>query len=119
MWEGTLTKDESNVTWKPIDMEWSSINCRLIHIGDTIDMSHQIENILIRPICFKLQDNLYIAGGQAINDLSAFFLCCDKFNLKERNYHESVHFLPSHLPSVAHVDNNVVTDGDETFALIS
>ena len=76
------------------------------------------------PVCFKLKDNLYICGGHGPEDASdvngvtsfglTYFTCCDSYNLHEGKYHQSVHLLPYPIFNV----NNIVTDADESFAIM-
>ena len=81
-----------------------------------------------RPICFKLKDNLYVAGGETIADTNVCssgstktvlhrtnLLCCDRYNLKEKTYHKYVYSLPYYVNDV----DKILTDAEETFAIIS
>ena len=105
LWEGTLTKDQKTITWT--SMKLGPIKAR------------------IRPICFKLKENLYIAGGQPIEATNngssdsktnrTSLLCCDVYNLQEKKLTKSVHFLPYPVDDV----DKIATDADETFALIT
>ena len=101
----------------------------------------------IRPICFRLRDNIYIAGGQTLNESDecmcvgedyyldldqdgiqkcfvrncnsknkwTSLLCCDRYNVLQEKYYESVHHLPYSINDV----DKIVTSADETFAIIT
>ena len=64
---------------------------------------------------------MYILQGQTRDDNDqdpprhSSLLCCDRYNLKEGIYYESVHVLPNHVDS----DDKVVTDAKESFAIIA
>ena len=135
LWMLELTKMESCLgksSWKAVNL-WNSIKPR------------------IRPICFRLKHNLFIAGGQTLEEvdecrcesnqsmntnyldqdrdgiLKCFvrdcnsknkwtsLLCCDRYNILERKYEESVCFLPYPIHDVDKID----TDADESFAVIT
>lgn len=111
LWQGTLTKEGNDITWMALDLELTKVR--------------------LAPICFKLQDSLYIAGGETIDDWNdktrgvkgltkksshkSKLLCCDKYDLKNGKYYESVYFLPYPLSG----DDMVVTNVEETFAIVS
>ena len=101
----------------------------------------------VRPICFKLKNNMFMAGGQTLNEsdecicleseyyqemdkdgiLKCFarfcrsknkwkdMLTCDKYDISGNNYYESCYSLPCPINDV----DKVVTDGNETFAIIT
>ena len=51
LWQGTLTTGGQDVTWLALSIK--------MNIGQSIKMR-------LNPICFKLKDNVYIAGGKRI-----------------------------------------------------
>jgi hypothetical protein len=98
-WQGSFAESRfSTLCWVPIELP--SVTPRF------------------RPLCFKLCDNLYISGGLSIeSDCSKDgedLFCCDKYDLKEGKYYKNVYCLPYPLSSA----NKVVTNTDETYALI-
>ena len=98
-WRGSIAGNNfRNLSWIPIELP--SITSRF------------------QPLCFKLGHNLYIAGGYCIaNDSSQdgeALYCCDKYNLQEGKYYKNVYCLPYALSD----ENKVVTNTDETYALI-
>ena len=114
LWQGTITNIESDqidVDRGNRRIEWEQIEV-------------EIPKVRLWPICFKLKDNLYIAGGE--EDISAFndehsshgsseLVVCDQYNLQERKYYRSEHVLP--YPAHSGSITNISTDSDESFAI--
>ena len=46
-------------------------------------------------ICFKLKDNLYIAGGFDIKYRQRY--CCDRYNLTESKYYYTDYVIPDNI----------------------
>ena len=46
-------------------------------------------------ICFKLKDNLYIAGGLDIKYRQRY--CCDRYNLTESKYYYTDYVIPDNI----------------------
>ena len=119
LWRGSLSKDKNELIW----IQLGAKRCRNYTRLDTKcrewTEGWRIKERL-RPMCFKLKDNLYIAGGLGIEgtsygrswDLTLLF--CDQYNLTERKYYESVYSLPYPVNNA----DKVVTSEDETFAII-
>ena len=115
LWQGNLSNDGIHVDWMRINIECD--------VG-----SNRLE-----PLCFKLNDNLYIVGGYsefdeidedwcnrknpwlAESERTSRFRWCDRYNLKQGTYHQNVYYIPY---SVNSDSNMVATDAKETFALI-
>lgn len=77
----------------------------------------------LSPLCFRLRNNLYIAGGlvfldneQNCADLRAtkHHKFCDKFDIKEEKLYPSQYKLPCYITK----SDKVATDAEETFAII-
>ena len=82
LWEAVITEESDNLQFKAVDV--TPVKPRS------------------NPICFKLRDNVYIAGGQVSSlenncidcctgddrkgKYSWHHLCCDRYNVKERKY---------------------------------
>ena len=83
------------------------------------------------PICFKLRNNLYIAGGKdprhekncidcypSVDHPPSRYLlnhvCCDRYNIKERVYYGTDYRLPVLYSGFS----RIATDQNETFAII-
>ena len=102
--EGILSEDDNEVLWRELE-----INIR--DIG--------LIGLRYHPICFKIQDNIYITGGQRfrgyINAEECMLTSCDRYNLSDGRYHKTNYFLPSAV-SIWH--SLVVTNKKETMALI-
>ena len=126
VWKGTLTQCGKSVTWEKQDL--GRIKMR------------------IKPICFKLKDNLYIAGANPKPDnydenqcgwprccqnphfgyywmepdfcktCNQICVCCDKYDMKEGKYYHNVYSLPYPLTFYNHV--KVATYENEEFALL-
>ena len=100
LWQCTLTNDQNDVTWMTLDSE--------------------LIKVRLKPMCFKLKDNLYIAGGEDEPKASSIFsrnglLCCDRYNMKENKYYKTLYTLPYPLSDV---ETSIATNDKETFALI-
>ena len=123
-----------------------------IHLGtvsingsDTVWDCKYIPNIpsRCRPLCFKMKNNLYIAGHCSYSPLlednnpwdqwkkedpdmwhtfcenhSDFkdCICCDRFDISESKYYRNVHSLPTPLNRMYHP--KLTTDRRENFAVI-
>ena len=114
LWEAVIT-DETE------DLKFKAIN------------SNPVQPRL-NPMCFKLGDNVYIAGGGIIHtaeniidcctgfDKSSYImgeklwhhLCCDRYHVKERKYYRTEHRLPFLFEGFS----RVATDQSETFCII-
>lgn len=91
VFQGTLSTNEKDVTWKELE---PMIKTRFSHAS------------------FKLQDNVYVIGGQNYHDRT--LSSCERYNLKENKWYMSSHRLPYPLYRAS-----VITDYNETFAIIS
>ena len=81
-----------------------------------------------KPLCFELNNSLYIAGHVPYNEniligdhLNHFdkddCKFCDRFDLLNEKYHRNVHFMPYSLKRV--IQPKIVIDKHEAFAVIS
>jgi hypothetical protein len=117
MLEGVILENENCVKWNEIEIEL-----------DNLDTRHLRYN----PICFKLKDNLYIAGGYTYeSSLYSFYKdglvrvnsTCDRYNLVEKKYYSTTFYWPIntdnfHGPHGAVTLSKVVTNVTETLAVI-
>lgn len=96
LWMGTLTKNGRNLTW--------------------VNTNSKVTQPRIKPLCFKLNNNVYITGGEGhLNGDKVDLLCCDRYNLESNVYSSCVYTLPYPLN---YDDAYVATNVNETFALI-
>ena len=77
-----------------------------------------------RPIGFKLKNSLFIMDSlnlyEDVNPIPSSWKCknvCDKYDLLRKQYHRKVFELPF-VYSLSIDEPKIVTDRDETFALI-
>ena len=97
LWQGVMTNNETDVEWEKIEVDLTKVR--------------------ELPICFKLQDNVYIAGGLDATDPGCRLVCCDRYNLKEGKYYETCHSLPQ--PNYYDDDiPHTAIDDEESFAII-
>ena len=125
-----VNKNSGNCTttwllWKGILKEET---CKIEWLG----MDNTLARPLRNPICFKLQDNVYIVGRelstQRGNTIERF--TCDKYHFQNKRYSENIWpFRPTfneHLvarrsqgkPSIFEKEMLIATDREETFAMI-
>ena len=97
LWQGVVTHDETDVVWEKI------------HVG--------FLEVRQSPICFTLKDNLFIVCAPT-SLYSKTFLCCDRYNLKERKYYKSAYLFPYSQRCGSRI-TNIVTDDEESFAIIA
>ena len=96
LWLGTLTENGRNLTW--------------------VNSNSKLTQPRIKPLCFKLKNNVYITGGEGYNNGDKFdLLCCDRYNFESNVYSTCVYTLPYPLN---YDDAYVATNINETFALI-
>ena len=67
------------------------------------------------PVCFKLRNNIYLAG--AVMDAMGSTLSCYKYCINERKWSKSDHYLPYKIECTFH-RCYVATDELETIAII-
>ena len=76
---------------------------------------NSVEDVIRKPICFKLQNHIYILESfRGIPNSGTLNLKCGKYDLLEKEYHAFEHILPCPIKSI----HAVVTDPGETFAVI-
>ena len=91
-----------------LDVDGFKIECNNIETYTT-------EDVIRKPISFKLKDNVYVMETlRGIPNSGTFHLKCVKYNIVEKVYHTSCYLLPSLLKSI----HAVVTDSEEEFAII-
>ena len=96
LWHGELSKDGNNMSWTAIRLGVK----------------------LIRPMCFKLKNNLYILDSwHGLGEEFDTNSCC-KYNLRERQFYRNVFGLPFIYFPGAFNEPQIVTDANETFAII-
>ena len=81
IWQGVLSRGGNHVSWNELEL-----NC-----DDLGSIPSRF-----RPICFKLQDNLYITGGSERfrETFTSEFLSCDRYNFAEGKYYKTKYSLP-------------------------
>ena len=96
LWLGKLRTDDFNIIWRKLSVQ-------------------PLREMRRKPICFKLQNNVYIMErfGVTSNSCMQDFKC-ERYNLNEEKYYAFDQELPICVKSV----HAVVTDTEETFALI-
>ena len=114
LWEGTIGKLEytSGSKLQHTFVKWESISLPFPFIQGRLS-----------PLCFRLKNNLYIAGGADPQlrglpydkDYEMRRMTCDLFDIQETKYHPSKYRLPYKLFDDIH---KVATNEEETLALI-
>ena len=115
IWQGKVFR-ENNTTWKhgtSGKITWSPINIEL-------------HEPLASPLCFKLKNNLYIAGGATTENPSGCLhlssvdihgkvhYFCHRYDMKNKEYYDCEYILPLSVNSF----DKVTTSADEKFAII-
>ena len=96
LWEGTLTEDGTDVIWEKMKV------C--------------MKKPVLKPVCFMINSNLYITGGEGYTDGNRVALMqCDRFSLIDKTYSENVFDLPHYLN---YDYTSVVTGDEETLAML-
>ena len=75
IWLGTITNSETDIVWKKNEPK--------------------LKNERRHPICFKLKDNLYLAGGFDCNQQIRH--CCERYNLTECKYYQTDYVVPDDI----------------------
>lgn len=74
-----------------------------------------VEDIIRKPICFKLKDNVYIMESfRGIPNCGTQHLKCVRYSTLDKTYDSSNYLLPSLLKSI----HAVITDPEEDFAIL-
>jgi hypothetical protein len=114
LWEGVVADGKESLIFRAVDLN---------HVQPRV-----------YPMCFRLRDNVYIAGGEiyhlnenCIDSCSCIkhgyhkmyeglwhHLCCDRYHVKERKYYRTDYRLPFFCDEFFHV----ATDEKETFCII-
>ena len=114
LWEGAVADETENLIFRAVDLN---------HVQPRV-----------YPMCFRLRDNVYIAGGEIyhLNDNCIdgctcinhgyykrdealwHHLCCDRYDVKERKYYRTDYRLPFSCHGFSHV----TTDEKQTFCII-
>ena len=111
IWQGTLTDENTKIEWDAIDIGGSCMG--------------------YNPICFKLQDNVYIITGDrkhcSSNNNRIWHSSCvscthhtntfDRYNYKEKKMYLNAHSMLDGLFNMYH-PVQIATDKNETFAVL-
>ena len=74
-----------------------------------------VDDVIRKPICFKLKNNVYIMESfRGIPNSGTLHLKCVKYNIEEKVYQTSSYLMPSLLKSI----HAVATDSEEEFAIV-
>ena len=125
------TKFEINRTVLTIERVSSTMNIRYLRSRYIDEMPYRS-----KPLCFRLNNSLYMAGHVPCNDCNSKrhlteehilnsdlhfdkddCKCCDRVDLSNETYHRNVHSIPYSLKRVT--KSKIVSDKDESFAVIS
>lgn len=98
LWQGIITNSRTSIDW------------RKIGIG--------LNKIRLMSICFKLKDNLYIAGGVDIKYRQRY--CCDRYNLTESKYYSTDYVIPDDIALYNGASPNcrIIINEEESIATI-
>ena len=91
-----VTSDGNNMSWKAVRLGVFGVK-------------------LIRTMCFKLKNNIYILDSWHARDGECN--SCGKYDLREKEYHRNVFEVPFiYFPEVFN-EPKIITDANETFAI--